>query len=395
MSQMLYDGNGNQIQVTDEYNIPIVTGDLPTVFITSDTAYASLTKETAVNGEISFIDWKSKFSLPIKVKLQGNHSLDYAKKNLNVTFYNNGSKQKIKLNSWYPTNKVHIKANEYDYSMCRNSVGTKLAYDLCGKYLPTGARGYIDSFPVIVYYNNEYIGCHTFNLPQDGKTYNFKDSKETAGTNLAYRTKDATNNWKTSSFWEYRGDADETSTMRNVFDTTVIPVLNNASLTKADIEAHFDVNTLIAYLAFAQIACAVDSMTNNWTLITWDGSIWYHTWYDLDICFGLGGSQDGTNISSTKDVFTSVQGAWNSFFQQVKTLYASELEATYADMRDHGADTDAIVSAFVDFQNRWGQTNIIADRAKWSSDKPNNNDITNLRTWLTERFTYLDNLYNY
>ena len=395
MSQMLYDGNGNPIQVTDEYNIPIVTGDLPTVFITSDTAYSSLTKETAVNGEISFIDWKSKFSLPIKIKLQGNHSLDYAKKNLNVTFYNNGSKQKIKFNSWYPTNKVHIKANEFDYSMCRNSVGTKLAYDLCGKYLPTGARGYIDSFPVIVYYNNEYIGCHTVNLSQDGKTYNFKDSKETAGTNLAYRTKDATNGWKTSSFWEYRGDADENSTMRNVFDTTVIPALNNASLTKADIEAHFDVNTMIAYLAFAQIACAVDSMTNNWTLITWDGNIWYHTWYDLDICFGLGGWQDGTNISSTKDVFTSVQGAWNSFFQQVKTLYASELEATYADMRDHGADTDTIVSAFVDFQNRWGQTNIIADRAKWSSDKPNRNDITNLRTWLTERFTYLDNLYNY
>lgn len=395
MSQMLYDGNGNPIQVTDEYNIPIVTGDLPTVFITSDTAYSSLTKETAVNGEISFIDWKSKFSLPIKIKLQGNHSLDYAKKNLNVTFYNNGSKQKIKFNSWYPTNKVHIKANEFDYSMCRNSVGTKLAYDLCGKYLPTGARGYIDSFPVIVYYNNEYIGCHTFNLPQDGKTYNFKDSKETAGTNLAYRTKDATNNWKTSSFWEYRGDADENATMRNVFDTTVIPALNNASLTKADIEAHFDVNTMIAYLAFAQIACAVDSMTNNWTLITWDGNIWYHTWYDLDICFGLGGWQDGTNISSTKDVFTSVQGAWNSFFQQVKTLYISELEATYADMRNHGADTDTIVSAFVDFQNRWGQTNIIADRVKWSSDKPNSNDITNLRTWLTERFTYLDNLYNY
>ena len=392
---MLYDGNGNPIQVTDEYNIPIVTGDLPTVFITSETAYSSLTKETAVNGEISFIDWKSKFSLPIKIKLQGNHSLDYAKKNLNVTFYNNGSKQKIKFNSWYPTNKVHIKANEYDYSMCRNSVGTKLAYDLCGKYLPTGARGYIDSFPVIVYYNNEYMGCHTFNLPQDGKTYNFKDSKETAGTNLAYRTKDATNSWKTSNFWEYRGDVDENSTMRNVFDTTVIPALNNASLTKADIEAHFDINTLIAYLAFAQIACAVDSMTNNWTLITWDGAIWYHTWYDLDICFGLGGSQDGTNISSTKDVFTSVQGAWNSFFQQVKTLYAPELEATYADMRNHGADTDTIVSAFVNFQNRWGQTNIIADRAKWSSDKPNSNDITNLRTWLTERFTYLDNLYNY
>jgi hypothetical protein len=239
------------------------------------------------------------------------------------------------------------------------------------------------------------MGCYTFNLPQDGKTYSFKDSLETAGTNLAYRTSDATNNWKQSSFWEYRGDEDETQAMRAVFDNTVIPLLNDANLTKTSIEATFDIDTLLAYLVFAQISCAVDSMTNNWTLVTWDGVKWYHTWYDLDICFGIGGGQDGKSISATKDVFTSVQGAWNTFFQQVKTLYSAEMETVYANMRNHGADVGTIKSAFYDFQNTWGQTNIVADRTKWASDKQGTADIDILENWLTQRFAYLDSMYNY
>ena len=393
-----YDRYGNEIQLgsVSEFDVPIITDELPVVFITSDTPFESLTKSGSFKGTLKFVDGKKKFSLPIKFKLQGNHSLDYDKKNLNITFNNSdGAKQKIKFNSWFPVHKVHLKANEYDYAMCRNSVGTKLAYDLCGKYLPNGARGYIDSFPCIMYYNDNYMGCYTFNLPQDGKTYNFDDDAETAGTNLAYRTTDATNNWKNSNFWEYRGDADENATMRSVFDNTVIPLLNSSTLTKEQIEANFDINSLLAYLMFAQISCAVDSMTNNWTLVTWDGVKWYHTWYDLDICFGIGGGQDGASISATKDVFTSVQGAWNSFFQQVKTLYASELNTMYANMRKHGADVETITSAFVNFQNKWGQQNISADRIKWASDKVATADIDIIPTWLTARFTYLDNMYGY
>lgn len=392
----IYDGNGNAIQISDPFDTPVITGELPTVFITSSADFSSLTKDTAVNGSFNFVDSKKKFNLAVKLKLQGNHSLDYAKKNLNITFYNeDGKKQKVIFNSWYPTNKVHLKANEYDYSMVRNSVGSVLAYNLCGKYLPTGARGYVDSFPIVLYYNGEYMGCYTLNLPQDGKTYNFDDSAETAGTNLAYRTSGAYNSWKNSDYWEYRGDEDETASMRAVFSNSVIPILNSTTLTKEQIEAVFDIDTLLAYIAFAQISCAVDSMTNNWTLVTWDGVKWYHTWYDLDICFGIGGGQDGKSISATKDVFTSTQGNWNSFFKQVKTLYADELKTMYANMRAHGADVEKISSAFVSFQNKWGQKNIVADRTKWASDKQGTADIDIVQNWLTQRFAYLDNMYNY
>lgn len=396
----IYDGNGNVISVANgtltEFDLAIIPWSLPVLYITSDVEFANLTKETASDATVKYIDGKKKFELSAKIKLQGRASLQYAKKNLNITFYNDkGKKQKLIFKEWYPTNKIHLKANEYDYSMVRNSVGTKLAYELCGRMLPNGARGYIDSFPAIMYYNNVYMGCFTVNLPQDGKTYNFSDSKEEAGQNLAYRTTGSADSWRNSNYWEYRGDADETAEMRSVFDATVITALNNSNLTRADVEAVFDVNTLLSYLAFAQISCAVDSLVNNWTLVTWDGIKWYHTWYDLDICFGLGGGQDGANISATKDVFESAQGKMNTFFQQVETLYDLELRSTYANMRKHGADIDHIVSALFDFQSAWGWENITADRTKWESDKQNMVDITSVRTWLTDRFEYLDNMYGY
>ena len=392
----IYDGTGNKIQVVDPFDAPIITGTLPVVFITSTTAYTSLTKASASNAQVEFVDGKKVFSLPAKIKLQGDGSLAYAKKNLNITFYNeSGSKQKIKFNDWYATNKIHLKANEYDYSMCRNSVATMLAWSYMGRMLPKGAWGYIRSFPVIMYYNGVYMGCHTWNMPQDGKTYNFSDSAEVACTNLAYRCGTVEqNDWATSAQWEYRGDEDETSAMRNTFLSLLAIMADTANLTKAVVEAHFDVQTLLGYMVFCQISCAVDSMTNNWTLSTWDGVIWYHTFYDLDICFGIGGN-DGRNISATKDVFSSIQGGYNTFFSTVKTLYATEFNQMYATFRDNGADVDTITKAFVDFQGKWGWQNLKAERDKWGSDKLTSRDIDMIGGWLTTRFEYLDDLYGY
>lgn len=392
----IYDGSGQIIETVNPFDTPIITGELPVVFIESDTAYTSLTKATASDGTVEFVDGKKKFKLPVKIKLQGSGALNYAKKNLNFTFYNeSGKKQKIIFNDWYPTNKIHLKANEYDYSMCRNSVGAILTWKYMGRMLPKGAWGYIRSFPVIMYYNGVYMGCHTWNMPQDGKTYNFSDESEEACTNLAYRCGTVTSNtWSQVSDWEYRGDVDETADMNSTFSALLAIMANTSGLTKEVIEAHFDVQTLLAYMVFCQISCAVDSMTNNWTLVTWDGVKWYHTFYDLDICFGIGGN-DGRNISATKDVFTSIQGGYNTFFATVKTLYETEFNEMWATFRNNGADVETITKAFADFQGKWGWQNLKAERDKWGSDKLTSRDIDMIGSWLTERFANFDNIYNY
>lgn len=390
----LYDVTGAKIGVSAVENL-VLTSELPTMFIVSNTAYADVTKETNSNGTLTLIDSSKKkiSSIPIKFKLQGSGSLAYAKHNLNITFYDDdGNKANYQFNTWRPVKKIHLKANEYDYSMIRNSVGARFTYKMMGKMLPNGSEGYIDSFPCILYYNGDYMGCHTVNLPQDGSTYGFKDAQESAGTNLAYRCGDTTTAWTTNANWEYRGDVDETASMRNVFTALHNIMCDYSSLTTATIEAHFDKQTLIGYWVLADIMLAVDSLVNNWTIVTWNGTTWYHTWYDLDLIFGLGGD-DGVTLSATYDITNCIQYQACGFWQKVVELYSSDISAMYATMRANGADADTIYDLFHNFQMIWGWQNIAKDREVWSSDKQNNNEIS--KTWITNRLAYLDAKYGY
>ena len=390
----VYNISGDKIGASS-YDIPIITGELPTIFIESATPYTSLTKETASNGTVTFVDFNNKFTLDATIKLQGASSLAYAKKNLNITFYNeDNKKQKIIFNGWYPTNKIHLKANEFDYSMVRNSVGTDFAYKMMGKYLPSGGRGYISSFPALMYYNDEYMGCHTINLPQDGDTYNFTKSLERSCKNLAYRCGDTATDWMVNANWEYRGSVDETSDMRAVFTSFLNSILNPSSLSKSTIEEKFDKQTLLAYFVLADIMLAVDSLVNNWTLVTWDGSKWYNVWYDLDLSFGLGGNEDGNYyLNPDQDITTTIGYRTNDFWKRIVSLYSSDMSAMYAIMRNNGVDADNIFAMLHDFQSIWGWQNIQADRIKWESDKLNTNEID--KAWIQERFEYLDAKYSY
>lgn len=387
----------NYLGVEISNDSPIMTGELPILFINSDTTYTNLTKSTSVEGTFTLIDGEVKINAqPIKFKLQGSGSLNYDKKNLNITFYVDNTyqnKRSFVFNHWYATNKIHLKANEYDYSMCRNSVGTRLAYGFLGKKLPSGAMGYIDSFPVVMYYNGVYMGCHTVNLPQDGRTYNFTNEKEVSAENMAFRCKSFTS-ISNPTDWEYRGDLDELEVHRTAFNNLHAIMMNPNTLTKDIVKAHFDEETLIGYLVFAQIGLCSDSLTNNLTLITWDGSIWYHGYYDLDICFGIGGA-DGVTLDSTMDVFNTAQGKSNTFFLKVIELYETEFAKMYATFRKNGADTKTIMNKFVEFQQKWGWQNIKADRNKWGYDKLTSVDVSDIEQWLDERFAFLDEKYSY
>lgn len=398
----IYDGNGNVVTVSDmdEYAIPITIIGLPKVYITSSTAYSNLTKTDASQGTISFIDGKEKFSLQCTIKLQGEGSLLKAKKNLNIRLFANDdtykTKQKIKFGSWYATNKFHLKANETDYSMCRNSVGTRIAYDLMGRNLPDGAMGYIDSFPIIVYYNDEWLGCYTWNLTQDGTLFNFKKNKETSGKNLAYRINNGSQFTDPNS-WEYRGDEDETDGMRSVL-SDMLASLDADNLTKEMVSAHFNVDSLVNYLICAEIFNASDSLGNNYTIATWDGNTWYFTFYDLDSSFGTTLGGNGTswtgsiiqNPSATSDFYR-----FNKFMVNCVPLYADELKAVYAKFRAYYDLPTFVYKRFWDFQSKWGLQNLTEENTKWASDKPAKIDIGMINAFMTARINSLDTIYEY
>ncbi len=388
-----YNGKGQEIKtdLSASEIVKVITQGCPTFFITSDTAYADVTKENKSKGVCKFVSGGGvKFELPVQFKLQGNSSLVYPKHNFNITFYADDTyedKQKIQFDGWYPANKYVIKANYSDRSWCNNSVGGKITHDFVGKNYPLGARGMIDSFPCIVVYNGEWMGCHTMNLYQDGKLFNFSKKKEQAHIHEAWRN-DQYNSF-TPETWEYRGDEEDTATT----DLVAVPLgmMNSpSSLTKEDIESVFNKDSLLNYMVMADILYAVDRFQNNTTLVTWDGGAsWYLPFYDLDQI---------TPTATNSLIAAGNPALVTDFFNKVTELYADEYPVYYAKFRDGGLNADVLYQYYEDFAMKWGYQNFDADHELWFPDEAYNGlkaKLDGVKAGFVNRQSVLDELYGY
>ena len=401
----LYDGNGNIVSIDHPASmddIPIVVGDCPTVYVESETAFTSLTKETKSYGTLTFVDGKKKIkNCPVTIKLQGNTaSTLYDKKSLNVAFFTDDTyedKRKFKFNSWYPTNKIHIKGNPSEGSHIRNSVCAKIANLLIGKYYPDGAMGVVDSFPCILYYNGEWMGCYTFNLTQDDST--FAMDKDSA-TNVAWRCgAGGQTAYASISNWEVRSENEDIDGVTDSFSALLPIMADTENLTKDILTTHFDIPTLVMYMLICQIGNLSDNMANNWTIATWDGVKWYHCLYDMDYGFGVGFG-GGNGVASTGDALVSSNTHCAYFFSKSAELLSEEMKAMYAWIRSHGIDAETLGQMFIDYKNRYGLLNWEKEAEKWGGTRnyPVYNsalDIYGVKEWLTSRFTALDELYGY
>lgn len=381
-----YDGNGQKIAFDED--LKVFRFGLPKIYITCPDADATMS--VMANGThditIKYVDAEKQFECYGTAKKQGVFSSTGGKKNLNVTLYTDATKtkkQKVKFEPWYKMHKYHIKGNESDYSMIRNSVFTRIAYEFCGGLsLPNGAMGYIDSFPCILYWNGAWFGCYTVNLPQDEHIFNFADNNE---NHMAWRI-ETPQNWTNTAGWEFRGDDDNlTTNMTNAFQS-LLDFMNLDTITKEGVESRFDINSLLSYIVFMQIGYLNDNTMNNWTLVTWDGTTWYHVFYDLDIGFGF---------SNAGDVSTSGYLTMNKFHTNAEALYPDEIKAVYASMRNAGFTAEYVTEKAYEFQRRWGWENLQMEYAKWESDKPFKRGIDRIQPWLTARLQYLDTLYDY
>ena len=382
-----YDGNGNKIALDED--LKIFRFGLPKIYITCPDADETMSVMSSGTHDITvkYVDAEKQFEFYGTAKKQGNNTSAGAKKNLNVTLYTDSTKtkkQKVKFEPWFKMHKYHIKGNRQDYSLVRNSVLTRIAYEFCGGLsLPNGAMGYIDSFPCILYWNGSWFGCYTVNLPQDEHIFNFANNN---ANHMAWRTEGSGADWTATTGWEFRGDADNlTSAMTSNFQT-LLDFMDSETLTKAGVESHFDLNSLLSYILFCQIGWLNDNCINNWTLATWDGTIWYNILYDLDNGFGF--FSDG-------HYGTSGHLKMNDFHTKIEALYTDEIEAVYANMRNSGLTADYVADKLYAFQRQWGWENLEMERTKWDSDYTWKVDITNVRTWLTGRLEYLDGVYHY
>lgn len=364
---------------------------LPVLYLSGD--ISQMTKDHSVDLTATFTNGVESFTCIAKTKWQGQSSIQYPKKNFNIKFIDhNKNKYKTLFKSWFPTNNYHLKGNYGDYSMVRNVVGVQLARNIYPNLYPNYARGVIDSFPCILYINNQWWGCYTWNLSQDADLFAMDVNNE---NNMCFRP--------SNEGWNIENFEDRIHDEPSEYQLDKLNRMVSWTKTCSDIEFanyaknYFDMDSLRYYWLFMDISCAGDSLSNNSTWASWDGNIWYVLWYDLDICFGW----NQTLYTSTTDLIAlSKTSEWshkyNPIWERLYNTDYNKLCAIYAKLRQTVfTDAQTIISYFTAYQNMWGAENLQHEYTKWSGRQGSEWNITNCSQWITERLAYCDNKYNF
>lgn len=377
----VYNGQGESVDITaqvDTFDIPIITGVCPHVYITCNTDLPDLGSSN-VKGTITFMDGKTKFSLYAKMKAQGDQSLSYDQKQINATLYKDAGctvKQKVRFNDWMSLSKFHIKSHPQDTLQSKNAVVASMLQKLMGTRLPNGAWGFIKAFPVIVHWNDYTAGCYCWTTPQDGKIFNFSDFAELDCTNLAYRFSG-----------EYRGDEDENADMIAAKDAIFAIVNDTENLTKSIIEEHFDVTSILQMICAVEWFAMADCVPDNSLMVTWDGEKWYTLPYDFDWSLRA----DNRKLINDTANYLPI-----TFLRKCELLYSTEIKAVYANMRKNGMDVDNAMHNLTEFLRHWNYQDRLDEFERWQ-DLPSHvaEDLSAVRTAVTNRCAYVDSIYEY
>lgn len=376
--------------------------NIPQLYLTGDTT--GMTKENEVlldaelkdeHGNIIFTGKKA------KVGWQGNSSVQWDKKSLNMSFLeaDGVTKYKFQVFADVPKNDgYHFKANQEDGTRLRNSVSYRIAESMYSKKLPSGQRSTMEGFYCEIYINGEYQGLYDFNTKQHKTVYGLDDANPNHlmyrgtnnGTSPEFRAL-STDNAEDTGDWEDKFPATNTAENRaklNRLIQWVMDCQNNSTKFTTELEQYFDKEYLIKYLIYCYVIGGLNNTANNLNLITFDGNIWFPTFYELDATWGYDHQvkllPSGSDLNM-KTYFDSL------LFDLVEANLADDIKNTYAELRQGVLLTDNILTEF-NKAYYGNKDEIERDLAKWGNFVPSP-DIDETKNWVKERIAYLDSYF--
>lgn len=270
--------------------VSTTTVGLPILYLSGETG--AMSKDVAVTLDYNYGGRQG----TLTCKWQGSSSLQYPKKNYKVTFDNAFEV----FAGWGNQKKYVLKANYIDYSQARNVVAAKL-WGKCVKsratqnpYLHNLVNGgAIDGFPIMLVINGEYQGLYTWTIPKEPWLFGMGNGEHECimsaeilcdATTFKSNTTAEEILAGTTFGIEYITDESETSWATTSLINMIDAVINATSI--ADIENYIDVDSVIDTYCFNALLGAYDCIGRNYLLVTYDGTKWYMSAYDLDSTFG-------------------------------------------------------------------------------------------------------------
>ena len=324
-------------------------------------------KSDAQKIKISYISNDINFDGYASIKLQGASSLNYKKKNYNIKFYEDkylNNELNIDF-GWGSQYKYCLKANWIDKTHSRNIVTANIFADIQKEFNlfnDSPNNGMIDGFPIEIYLNNSFLGIYTLNIPKDEWLFNMDKSNP---NNLIF----SANTWeKTVSFydkanyidWEIEVGEQNKENLEKLNRLINFVMYSSDEEFKKDINHYFNLDSLLNYYIMVEASHLIDNTSKNLLLITYDGTIWYTSLYDLDSSWGTyWNGIDLVNYSETNILLE------NNLWKRVKDNFTDELVERYFYLRGSILTKENIMNEFYSFYNLIPEDAFNNELKKW------------------------------
>ena len=324
-------------------------------------------KSDAQKIKISYISNDINFDGYASIKLQGASSLNFKKKNYNIKFYEDkylNNELNIDF-GWGSQYKYCLKANWIDKTHSRNIVTANIFADIQKEFNlfnDSPNNGMIDGFPIEIYLNNSFLGIYTLNIPKDEWLFNMDKSNP---NNLIF----SANTWeKTVSFydkanyidWEIEVGEQNKENLEKLNRLIDFVMYSSDEDFKKDINDYFNLDSLLNYYIMVEASHLIDNTSKNLLLITYDGTIWYTSLYDLDTSWGTyWNGIDLVNYSETNILLE------NNLWKRVKDNFTDELVERYFYLRGSILTKGNIMNEFYSFYSLIPEDSFNNELKKW------------------------------
>ena len=414
----IYDVNGNAVmsdidtRSVDISGIPClhIIGTLPT------------SKDDGnVKVKYIFSNGAERFNGFATLKVQGNSTAAYPKKNFTIKLFSDAACKKkvnVSFNDWGEQNKFVLKADWIDISHARNIVSARLWSDVVASrasygdlpelYRTSPNNNVIDGFIIKVYANGVYQGRYSWNIPKDPWAFNMDDSLDEHCLLCA-------ENYNSSCFRaaaSINGN-DWTDEIHDTVPADIITRWNEVISfvrTSTDtefvegIDSYINLDSLLDYYIFAYVDCGLDALGKNQIYLTYDGQLWYASMYDMDSTWGLywnGSKFVSAEYRMQEDYEVGVHNTSNLLFDRLESLFASEIKARYAELRAGVLSASYIKEKFKEWCDVSPAELVALDYAQETGGgafvnipQKTTNNYTQISNFVDARLTYVDSQIN-
>ncbi len=336
------------------YQAPVTYKDVGMPIMNIEGSLDGISKDTKVLVKTSYSSADLSFDSFATLKIQGFTSIRYAKKNYSLQFVQeSGSKNKVLINrDWGRQSKYCLKANWVDTTQARNIVSSRLFGEIVhsrginDEVDPLLNGGAIDGFPILLYHNGDFLGLYTFNMPKDHWIFDMDDETihqavlgadwYTNPTSLWEPMQDTTDleseeNGFDLEYCSTEDTEEGTAWLGEAFNNFIIYLLSHDGQELRDtIGQYTDVDRCIDYMLYMFFIRADDNHAKNILWLSYDGTKFIPSAYDMDGTWGMKWNGEFEDISVTKVYRPEPR---NNLYKKLLDNYSAEIKARYVELR--------------------------------------------------------------